>query len=150
MPSVGFNSTNIKQLLYNHPNRRKKNFTVRVIIHWNNLHRGMEVLPPLEVFQLWLDGVLDNLIKAPFPQKILDQMIFRVPFQPGLFHDSMIHINTSPSKPDSFMVLSRWKDWKISFLRSDWGSWGCLTWRKGGSGETWSLSTTAWKKAAWR
>ena len=31
-----------------------------------------------------------------------------------------------------------------------WENWGCLAWRKGGSGETLSLSTTTWKEVVAR
>jgi len=31
-------------------------------------------------------------------------------------------------------------------MRSSWGSWGCLVWRKGGRRETSLLSTTTWQE----
>ena len=37
-------------------------FTVRTITHWNNLSRDMVEFPPLEVFKMQLDKVLDSLI----------------------------------------------------------------------------------------
>jgi len=33
-----------------------------------------------------------------------------------------------------------WRVWITSLMRSDWGNWGCLVWRKRGWGETLSLS----------
>jgi len=35
-------------------------------------------------------------------------------------------------------------------MRSGWGNCGCLTWRRGGWGETFSLSTTTWKEVVVR
>jgi len=35
-----------------------------------------------------------------------------------------------------------WGIWRTSLTRSGWGSWGCSVWRRGGWGETLSLSTT--------
>ncbi|KAK4832107.1 hypothetical protein QYF61_020734 [Mycteria americana] len=45
-----------------HLNIRKKFFTVRTIVHWNNLPRDTVKSPSLEVFEMQLDRVLDNLI----------------------------------------------------------------------------------------
>jgi len=46
-----------------------KCFTVRTIIHWNNVPRDVVKSPSLEVFKMQLDRVLDNFIYAPFPMK---------------------------------------------------------------------------------
>ena len=43
-----------------------------------------------------------------------------------------------------------WGAWNTSPMRNGWGSWGCSAWRKGDSGVTLSLSTTAWKVAVVR
>lgn len=40
----------------------QKFFTVRTINHWNDLPRDMVESPPLEVFKLGLDSVIDDLI----------------------------------------------------------------------------------------
>jgi len=37
-------------------------FTVRTIIHWNNIPRNVVDFPSLEVFKMQLETVLDNLI----------------------------------------------------------------------------------------
>lgn len=34
----------------------------------------------------------------------------------------------------------------LEHLRSSWGKWNCLVWRRGGSRETFSLPTTTWKE----
>ena len=34
--------------------------------------------------------------------------------------------------------------WRAGLVRSSWGNWGCLAWRRGGWGETLPLSTTRW------
>jgi len=39
-----------------------------------------------------------------------------------------------------------WRVWSTSLMGSGWGNWDCSVWRRGGSRETSSLSTTAWKK----
>lgn len=45
---------------------------------------------------------------------------------------------------------SWWKVWSTSHVRSNWGSWGLLAWRKGGSGLMLLLSETLWKKVVAR
>lgn len=40
---------------------------------------------------------------------------------------------------------SWWRVLRINHMRSDWGSWGGLGWRKGGSGKILSLSASPWK-----
>jgi len=40
----------------------KKSFTLRVVKHWNGLPREVVEAPPLETFQVRLDGALSNLI----------------------------------------------------------------------------------------
>lgn len=52
-----------------HFNMREKIFTVRTIIQWNNLSRGVVESPLLEVFNMQLDRVLENLVEAPFLMK---------------------------------------------------------------------------------
>lgn len=39
-----------------------------------------------------------------------------------------------------------WRLWSTDLIRSGWGSCGCLTWRRGGSGGTWSFSAAAWEE----
>lgn len=52
-----------------HLERMNKLFTVRTTNHWDNFPRDVaESLSP-EAFNLWLDRVLNGLIKAPFPRK---------------------------------------------------------------------------------
>ncbi|KFO93214.1 hypothetical protein N320_10029, partial [Buceros rhinoceros silvestris] len=41
---------------------RKKFFTVRVVKHWNRLHREAVDAPSLEVFKARLYGALSNLV----------------------------------------------------------------------------------------
>ena len=41
---------------------RKKFFTVKVVRHWNNLHREVVDAPSLEAFKARLDGALSNLV----------------------------------------------------------------------------------------
>ncbi|KGL99563.1 hypothetical protein N301_09691, partial [Charadrius vociferus] len=41
---------------------RKKNFTLRVVRHWNRLPREAVEAPSLEVFKARLDGALSNLV----------------------------------------------------------------------------------------
>lgn len=38
--------------------------------------------------------------------------------------------------------------WHTGLMRRRWGSWGFLTWRKGGLGEVLFLSSTIWKEVA--
>ena len=45
---------------------------------------------------------------------------------------------------------SWWGVQRESHMRSGWGNWGCLVWRRGGSGKTLSLSTIAWKEVVVR
>jgi len=45
---------------------------------------------------------------------------------------------------------SWWKVWSTSLMRSSSGNWDCSVWRRGSSGETLSLSTTAWKEVVVR
>ena len=45
-----------------HLDIRNTFFTVRTIIHWNNLPRDVVDFPPLEVFKMRLDRVVDDLI----------------------------------------------------------------------------------------
>ncbi|KFW66245.1 hypothetical protein AS28_13746, partial [Pygoscelis adeliae] len=40
---------------------RKKNFTMRVVRHWNRLPREVVDAPSLETFKVRLDGALSNL-----------------------------------------------------------------------------------------
>lgn len=47
----------------------KNCFTVRTVSHWNNVPREVVESPSLEVFKMHLNGVLHNLIWAPFPMK---------------------------------------------------------------------------------
>ncbi|KFM08896.1 hypothetical protein AS27_05330, partial [Aptenodytes forsteri] len=41
---------------------RKKFFTVKVMRHWNRLHREVVDAPSLEVFKARLDEALSNLV----------------------------------------------------------------------------------------
>ena len=43
-----------------------------------------------------------------------------------------------------------WRVWRTSLMRSGWGSWGCLVWRRGGWGGTSLLSTAPWKEVVVR
>jgi len=61
----------------------QKFFRVRTIKHWNNLHRGMEESPSLEVFKMGVDKVLDDLIWVPFPMKSGTRRSFKVPSNLG-------------------------------------------------------------------
>jgi len=36
--------------------------------------------------------------------------------------------------------------WSTSLMRSSWESWDSSVWRRGGSGDIWSLSTAPWKE----
>jgi len=45
---------------------------------------------------------------------------------------------------------SWWGAWSTNLMENGWGNWDCLVWRRGGSGETLLLSTTAWKEAVVR
>ena len=72
---------------------RKKFFTMRVVRHWNKLPREVVDAPSLETFKVRLDRALSNLVswKMSLPTAgVLDQMIFKGPFQPKLLHDSMV------------------------------------------------------------
>lgn len=42
------------------------------------------------------------------------------------------------------------KVWRVSHIRRVWGSWGCLAWRKGGTGKTLLLSKTPPKEVVVR
>lgn len=64
----------------------------------------------------------------------------------------MWYINqTKKNKESTYSVeelrytIHRWKANTIH-IRSSWGSWGCLSWRKRDLGGTLSLSTTDWKE----
>ncbi|KGM00211.1 hypothetical protein N301_13213, partial [Charadrius vociferus] len=41
---------------------RQKNFTLRVVRHWNRLPREVVDAPSLEAFKARLDGALSNLV----------------------------------------------------------------------------------------
>ena len=45
---------------------------------------------------------------------------------------------------------SWWRVWSTSLIRSGWGIWGCLAWRRGGWGEILCLSTTTWREGVVR
>ena len=63
---------------------RNKSFTVRVVRHWNRLHRDVVDAPSLETFKVGLDQALGNLISlcmCLFIAGELDWMTFKGPFQ---------------------------------------------------------------------
>lgn len=66
-----------------HPDIRNTFFAVRTIIWWNNVPRDVVESSSMEVFKLWLDRVLDNLIKGPFPMNIWIRQSFKVPSNLG-------------------------------------------------------------------
>jgi len=39
-----------------------------------------------------------------------------------------------------------WGVWSTELMRSGWGSWDCLLWKRGGSEETSLHSTTSWRE----
>jgi len=41
---------------------RKTFFTMRLVKHWNRLLREVVKVPSLEIFKVWLDGDLSNLV----------------------------------------------------------------------------------------
>ena len=43
-------------------------------------------------------------------------------------------------------AVELWRIWSASLMRNSWGNWDCSVWRRGGSGEALSHSTTAWKE----
>lgn len=59
---------------------------MRTINHWNNLPRDMVGSPSLAV----LYRMLGNLTWAPFSHQRLYLVVYKGPFQPGLFYDAMI------------------------------------------------------------
>jgi len=72
---------------------RKKFFTVRMVKHWNSLPKEVADAPSLETFKARLDGALSNLIwlkTSLLTAGGLGWMTFKSPFQPKLFHNSMI------------------------------------------------------------
>jgi len=69
--------------------RRKKSFTVRVVRHWNRLHRDVVDASSLKTFKARLDLDLGNLIKL-FTAEELDWMNFKGPFQLKRFYESVI------------------------------------------------------------
>ena len=45
-----------------HTNMRKNLFTVRVMEHWIRLSREIVESPSMEIFKMWLDAYLCNLL----------------------------------------------------------------------------------------
>ncbi|KAK4829892.1 hypothetical protein QYF61_007284 [Mycteria americana] len=71
---------------------------MRVVKHWNKLPREAVDAPSLETFKVRLDRALSNLIQLKMSLLMegeLDLMAFKCPFQPKLFYDSVILINSS-------------------------------------------------------
>jgi len=67
---------------------RNKFFTMRVMKHWNRLHREVVDAPSLETFKVWLDRALSNLLQlkscgCPLPGSVQGQIGWGFE-QPGL------------------------------------------------------------------
>lgn len=56
---------------------------MRTIIHWNNLCRDVVWSSSLEVFKLWSDRVLNNLIWAPSPMEGWARWFYKAPSNLG-------------------------------------------------------------------
>lgn len=57
-------------------------FTVGAVSCWDNLPRAMVECPSLDVFQLWSEEVLSDLVQAPFSHEGKDLLIFQILFHP--------------------------------------------------------------------
>lgn len=57
-------------------------------IHWHNLFEGHSRVSVAEILKVPWHGVLDNLLRLPFPGEV--QGFFKIPSKSGLFHDSGI------------------------------------------------------------
>jgi len=70
---------------------RKTFFTMRVVKHWHRLPRDVVDAPSLETFKVRGRGSEQPDLAEDVPAywKGLDEMIFKGPFQPQLFYDSM-------------------------------------------------------------
>ena len=75
---------------------------------------------------------------------------------PGLCYNHPTTIENSTRRTLSCWSVSReeqqdwWRVCRTSLMRSSWGNWDCLVWKRGGWGGILLPSTAAWKKVVVR
>lgn len=82
-------------------------FTERTLDPWNNLPRDVLESLSLEVFKMWLNRLLNNLIYHPFPTKGCSWWYFEAPSDLSCFVILWPQLHLQPS-PQSLPLLCEW------------------------------------------
>ena len=108
-----------------HINTGKNFFTIRLMEHWNRLHRGVVESLSVELFKTCLDAYLCYLLQGTCSRRGLDSMITSwSPFQSLQSRDSVIckalahvHITLQLSQAEKWQLLTRFKLHLLSIER---------------------------------